>query len=107
MRHSHDDDDQVDTSPEYGIHDVLVPALAEDHHDFPRILRAARHVRDTTLASLRTVAQLLRAAANGDNPRRSDLMHDAGHVVAQLTEFIDAMTTLESHADFQRQRLAR
>ncbi|UXI70299.1 hypothetical protein [Tahibacter amnicola] len=106
MSHSHDDD-QADTSPEYGIQDVLVAVLAEDHHDFPRILHAARHIRDTTLASLRTVAQLLRAAAHGDNPRRSDLMHDAGYVVAQLTDFVDAVTTLESHAEFQRQRLAR
>ncbi|UXI70315.1 hypothetical protein [Tahibacter amnicola] len=107
MSHSRDDDDQADAAVEYSIHDLLVPALSEDHHDFPHIVRAARHVRETTLATLRTVAQLLRSSANSDDPPRSDLVHDVGRAVAQLADIVDALTTLESHADYQWQRSAR
>ncbi|UXI66258.1 hypothetical protein [Tahibacter amnicola] len=102
-----DDDAPPAADTEYGIHDVIVSALADDRLDFPHLLHAARHVRNTSLEGLRTVTQLLRLAANSDDPPGSDLMHDVGVLVSQFTDHVEAMMTLESHADYQRRRLKR
>ncbi|UXI67771.1 hypothetical protein [Tahibacter amnicola] len=92
-------------APEYSIQDVLVSPLAVDHADFPRLLGAARYERDSALASLRTLAQVIRTISSRDEPPDGDMVHDVGKLVAHFANYADAMTTLESHADYQWQRL--
>ncbi|UXI68941.1 hypothetical protein [Tahibacter amnicola] len=86
-------------APEYSIHDVLVSPHAVDPADFPRLLGGARHVCDRGLAGLRTLAKMLRAITSGDEAPDADLVHDAGMLVADLADYIDAMIILQSHAE--------
>ncbi|UXI66165.1 hypothetical protein [Tahibacter amnicola] len=94
-------DAHPDTAPiEYSIHDVLVSPYAVNPADFPRLLGTARHVRDRSLAGVRTLAKMLRVITAIDDGLDADLVHDAGMLVADLTDYIDAMTVLESHAEY-------
>ncbi|UXI70448.1 hypothetical protein [Tahibacter amnicola] len=99
------DEDTFAPPEEYSIHDVLISPLSADHCDHRRVLGAARHGRDTALACVRTTSQLLRSAASPEEAIDTDMVYDVGRMVAFLTDIVDALTTLESHASYQWERI--
>ncbi|UXI67065.1 hypothetical protein [Tahibacter amnicola] len=95
-----DDDASSDESPPaYSIHDLLASPYGEKP-DLPRLIAASRYCRDGALASLRTLAHVLRLLANRDESTESDVVHDFGKLVAHFADFADAVSVLESHADY-------
>ncbi|UXI65795.1 hypothetical protein [Tahibacter amnicola] len=103
----------MNTSPDsaaagnFSMADVLVNAFEADAEGADTIAETARDGRDQALADLHTLSLMLRALKSGHCVSGDTLMQRVGSLVAHLTDQVEALTTLESHARYRREEIDR